>query len=150
MNGVQIGSTKDPLIAFVFGIVTLALAGAYLALYNGFWTVRPWAFTGGFVVAGAGMVTVLAGLLFGYGDIGWALTNILVGVTVMGILLMPSSQHALGRTVAGDDGRPLPPDPETSLGGGLPETDAQDRVAADAPAIESSAESLTEPPPPRS
>ncbi len=67
MNGVQIGSTKDPLIAFVFGFVTLTLAGAYLVLYNGFWTVRPWAFTGGFLVAGAGIVTVLAGLLFGYG-----------------------------------------------------------------------------------
>ena len=171
MNGVQIGSTKDPLIAFLFGIVTLALAGAYLALYNGFWTVRPWAFTGGFLVAGAGMVTVLAGLLFGYGDIGWALTNFVVGVAVMGILLMPSSQQALGRPVGDDDGRRRSrPAPLRAVDGDLAEAEPHDRTAADAPAptprqrsrqhprprlkssaiggTESSAESVPDPPAP--
>jgi hypothetical protein len=100
MNGVQMGSTNDPLMAFVFGLVTIAVAAAYVTLYHGFWELRAWTFNAGFIVAGAGSFTVLAGLLFGYGDLGWALVNVVVGVAVMGVLLLPSSQQALGHAVA--------------------------------------------------
>jgi hypothetical protein len=110
MNGVQVGATDDPLLAFLFGFATLALAAGYLALYFGFWELRPWAFTGGFMVAGAGIVMVLIGLPLGFGDATSALSNIVVGVAVMGVLLLPSSQLALGY-VQPDEAEPAPAAP---------------------------------------
>jgi hypothetical protein len=108
MNGIQVGATDDPAIAFIFGFATLALAAGYMALYYGFWAMRGWAFTGGFLVAGAGIVLVLVGLPFGFGDATSALTNIVVGVAVMGVLLLPSSQVALGYVDASEV-EPAPP-----------------------------------------
>ena len=101
----------------------------------------------GFLVAGVGIVMVLVGLPLGFGDAASAVTNIVVGVGVMGVLLLPSSQVALGY-LYGSEAEPAPSKSEPLLPG-VPDgtVPLADAVARDASAADASAAGANAPGP---
>jgi hypothetical protein len=88
--------------AFVAGVVTLGLAIAYLAFAYGGWTLKPWAWSLGVIIALASIVWAVIGAVLS-GDIVGGLINIntIFSVAVAAVILYylntPTVKAAFGR-----------------------------------------------------
>jgi len=70
-------------LAFIFGLLALALGIAELAMAYGFWTMKAWAWTWGIAVQGISVLLSLVDLVLGYGSIG----NVILQIVVAGIII---------------------------------------------------------------
>lgn len=87
-------------MAAIFGLVTLALGVAYLALAYGFWNLAPWAWTLGVGLAVFQLVWIAIQAVLS-GDIVNALVGSIVSIAVAAVILyylmQPHVKAAFGR-----------------------------------------------------
>ena len=81
----------------VYSIVSLAFAVAYLAFGFGAWTLRPWAWMLGMVLAGLSVVFQLVALVAGWTTFGGAIIPLVVDGVIIYYLLTPDVKKAFGR-----------------------------------------------------
>jgi hypothetical protein len=94
-QGVALGS-----LAFIFGIVTLGIAIADLAFAYGAWTLKPWAWALGIIIALASLVWIaVTGLASG--DLVGTITSSIISIAIWAIVLWylntPDVKRAFGR-----------------------------------------------------
>jgi hypothetical protein len=94
-QGVALGS-----LAFIFGIVTLGIAIADLAFAYGAWTLKPWAWALGIIIALASLVWIaVTGLASG--DLVGTITSSIISIALWAIVLWylntPDVKRAFGR-----------------------------------------------------
>jgi hypothetical protein len=88
--------------AFVAGVVTLGLAIAYLAFAYGGWTLKPWAWALGVIIALASIVWTVIGAVLS-GDIVGSILNVstiislAIAVVILYYLNTPTVKAAFGR-----------------------------------------------------
>jgi hypothetical protein len=78
-------------LAFLFGLVFLALSVAELAIAYGFWTAKPWAWTWGILLQAATVVIGIIELVLGYSSI----SSLAVSIVVAGIIIYYLNQPAI-------------------------------------------------------
>jgi len=102
VGGVVGGSSGLALggLTVVSGLVLLVLSVAELAVAYGFWTLRPWAWLVGMVVAGLGIVFALLGVLSGGGITG-AVLPIIIDAVIIYYLNTMDVRKAFGRGPSG-------------------------------------------------
>ena len=76
-------------LAFLFGLLTLALGVAELAMAYGFWTMKAWAWTWGIALQAISVVLALINLVFGYGTFVGLIENLIVAGIVIYYLNQP-------------------------------------------------------------
>ena len=81
----------------IFGLAALALAGLYVALTWGFWTMAPWAWPLGVVLAAASIIYALVIAIFGGGGIGGAIIPVVIGAAILYYLNQPTIKSLFGR-----------------------------------------------------
>jgi hypothetical protein len=81
----------------ILGLAYLALAGLYVALAWGFWTMAPWAWPLGVVLAAASIIYALVIALFGGGGITSAVVPVVVGAVILYYLNQPTIKSLFGR-----------------------------------------------------
>jgi len=91
-----IGSVLFGLSGSIFGLAWLALAGLWLACGIGFWQMLPWAWALGVVLAAAGVIWSLLGLLGGGGILGTAI-SVVIGGAILYYLNQPGIKALFGR-----------------------------------------------------
>ena len=91
-------------LAFVFGLLFLALSVAELAIAYGFWTAKPWAWTWGITLQAAGVVIGLIELVLGYSSVGSLVVSIVVAAIIVYYLNQPAIRKYFG---APDTGWPF-------------------------------------------
>jgi hypothetical protein len=91
-------------LAFVFGLIFLALSIGELALAYGFWTAKPWAWTWGIVLQAASVVVGLIELVLGYNSISSLVVTIVVAAIIIYYLNQPAIRKYFG---APDTGWPF-------------------------------------------
>lgn len=88
-------------LSFVWGLVTLAQGVAELAIAYGFWTVKPWAWRLGVVLALAGVaIALLSQVLVGV-DLSSLLVSIVVAAILVYYLNLPAIRQAFGAPESG-------------------------------------------------
>jgi hypothetical protein len=80
----------------VLGLALLALAGLSLALAWGFWTMAPWAWPLGVVLAAANIVVAIVGVIGGAGITG-AIVPVVVSAAILYYLNQPTIKSLFGR-----------------------------------------------------
>jgi len=70
-------------LAFLFGLIFLALGIVELGLAYGFWYLKPWAWSWGITVEAVGVVISLIELVLGYSTI----SSLVIGIVVAGIVI---------------------------------------------------------------
>jgi hypothetical protein len=82
----------------IYGIIALVIAVAYLAFGYGAWTLQPWAWMLGLVIAGAG---ILLQILYLFLISGYSIVNVIVGAIIPAIiiyyLMTPGVKKAFGQ-----------------------------------------------------
>jgi hypothetical protein len=81
----------------ILGLAALALAGLYVALAWGFWTMAPWAWPLGVVLAAASIIYALVIAIFGNGGIGGAIIPVAIGAAILYYLNQPTIKSLFGR-----------------------------------------------------
>ena len=88
-------------LAFVFGLLVLALGVAELALAYGLWGLRPWAWRYGIALAALSVLLNVVELLLGYSSI----TSVVISVVISGIIIYylnsPDVRRAFGAPATG-------------------------------------------------
>ena len=84
-------------MAVVYSIIGLALAVAYLVFGFGAWTLKPWAWMLGMVLAGLNIVFQLVALLAGWTTLGGILISVVISGVIIYYLLTPEVKKAFGR-----------------------------------------------------
>jgi hypothetical protein len=104
LGGVVGGSTGVALggLAFIFGIVTLGLAIAYLAFAYGAWGLKPWAWALGVILSLASIVWTVITVLLSGDIVGNLLSistiiNIAIPAVILYYLNTPAVKAAFGR-----------------------------------------------------
>lgn len=86
---------------FIGGLVLLALSVTELAIAYGFWTVKPWAWRLGVILALVNVAWALVSLVL----VSFDLTNLLVTVVISAILIyylnLPAIRQAFGAPASG-------------------------------------------------
>lgn len=101
--GGMVGGTEGAALgglAFVFGLVTLAQAIAYIGFAYGGWTLKPWGWALGIILALFSIVwTVITAVVSG--DIAGSLVSSIIPLAVAGVILYylntPAVKSAFGR-----------------------------------------------------
>jgi len=91
-------------LAFVFGLIFLALAIAELAIAYGFWTAKPWAWTWGIALQAASVVLGVIEIVLGYASVGSLIVTIVVAAIIIYYLNQPAIRKYFG---APDTGWPF-------------------------------------------
>ena len=78
----------------ISGLLVLALGIVYLAIAYGFWTLKPWAWTWGVVVAAVGVLIGLIQLVLGGGGITGLVIDVVVAAILIYYLNMPEIRKA--------------------------------------------------------
>jgi len=92
-----IGGSLFGISGALFGLAYLALAGLYVALAWGFWTMAPWAWPLGVVLAAASIIYALVIAIFGNGGIGGAIVPVVIGAAILYYLNQPTIKSLFGR-----------------------------------------------------
>lgn len=91
-------------LAFVFGLLLLAVGVAELAFAYGAWTLQPWGWSLGILISVANVVISIVQVALGYAEI----TGVVVGIIISGVIIyylnMPDIRRAFG---APEKGWPL-------------------------------------------
>ena len=90
------GSLVFGVAGSVFGLALLALAALWLALSWGLWSIQPWAWALGVVLAIAGIILNVLGILGGASIVG-AIIPIAIAVAVLYYLNQPGIKSLFGR-----------------------------------------------------
>jgi hypothetical protein len=88
-------------LAFIFGLVLLALSIAELAIAYGFWTAKPWAWTWGIVLEAASVVVGLVELVFSYGSFSSLVVDLIVAAIIIYYLNEPTIRSYFGAPAKG-------------------------------------------------
>jgi hypothetical protein len=81
----------------LFGLAALALGGLYLALAWGFWTVQPWGWPLGVVLAAAGIILAIVMFLLVSKDIVSLILGIAFPAVILYYLNQPGIKSLFGR-----------------------------------------------------
>jgi hypothetical protein len=88
-------------LAFVFGLLVLALGVAELALAYGLWGLRPWAWQYGIALAVLSVLLNVVELVLGYTSI----TSVVISVVISGVIIYylntPEVRRAFGAPATG-------------------------------------------------
>jgi len=94
-EGVALGG-----IAFIFGVIALAIAIADLAFAYGAWTLKPWGWSLGVIIQLANLVVIAVQAVLS-GDIAGTLTSSIISIAISAIILYylntPGVKQAFGR-----------------------------------------------------
>ena len=93
-----VGSALFGLSGAIFGLAYLALAGLSLALAWGFWTMAPWAWPLGVVLAAASIIYALVMAIFGGGGLIGAIVPVAVSAAILYYLNQPEIKSLFGRS----------------------------------------------------
>ena len=84
--------------SMIYGIIALLIAVAYLAFGYGAWTLQPWAWMLGLVIAGAG---ILIQILYLFLIPGYNIVSVIIGAIIPAIiiyyLMTPGVRRAFGQ-----------------------------------------------------
>jgi hypothetical protein len=83
-------------LAFVFGLIALAVGIAELAFAYGAWTLKPWGWTLGIVLAAVSIVLYVVEVVLGYADITGVIISIVISAVIIYYLNMPDIRRAFG------------------------------------------------------
>ena len=84
-------------LILIYGLLTLVLSVATLAVAYGFWTLTSWGYRAGLYVAGAGIVLNVLGLLIASQGIGGAIIGIAIDGAIIYYLMTPPVKAAFGQ-----------------------------------------------------
>jgi hypothetical protein len=94
-EGVALGG-----IAFIFGVIALAIAIADLAFAYGAWTLKPWGWSLGVIIQLANLVVIAVQAVLS-GDIAGTLSSSIISIAISAIILYylntPGVKQAFGR-----------------------------------------------------
>jgi len=97
MSAGALSSVNLAIGAILAGILTVAVALAYLALGYGAWTLQPWAWTVGMVIVVASLIVSLLSILFGTNTLAIEIVSIIVAGVLLYYLNTPGVKAAFGR-----------------------------------------------------
>jgi hypothetical protein len=86
---------------FLWGLVILALGIAELAIAYGFWTVKPWAWRLGVIVALVSVAWAVVSLVLVRFDLGNLLITVVVSAILIYYLNLPSIRTVFGAPASG-------------------------------------------------
>ena len=92
VGGVSFGG-----LVLIYGLFTLVLSIATLAVAYGFWTLASWGYRTGLYVAGAGIVLNVLGLLINSQGIFGAIIGIAIDGAIIYYLMTPPVKAAFGQ-----------------------------------------------------
>jgi len=69
---------------FLYGVFVLVLGVAYIAIAYGFWTIKPWAYEAGVLLAGVAIALAILGLLLG----GQTLASTIISIAIAGAIIL--------------------------------------------------------------
>jgi hypothetical protein len=92
-----LGAVTSTGSATILGLAGLALGALWLALGWGFWTVKPWAWALGVVLAAAGIVLAVLTLIGANGGIINAILSVAFPAVVLYYLNQPGIKALFGR-----------------------------------------------------